>query len=65
MYNVLLDLELAEARRHELEAQAARERLALRAVREHKADHHDTVIDRLLSALKARRPHSPTDRRVN
>lgn len=65
MYNVLLDLELAAARQHEFEEEAAHERLAKAAVEAHRAAGEATLLDRLLKGLKAGRHASPPDPRNN
>lgn len=66
MYNVLLDLDVAEVHRHEMETYAAHERLAMEAVRASKEAGEQSLVDRLLKTLKiARRPSDPSDRRLN
>jgi hypothetical protein len=65
MNYVLFDLEVAESHWHDLQEEAAHERLAREAIRARKEAGHETLLDRLLKTLTASRRSTPTDARLN
>lgn len=62
---VLYNLEVAESRWHDLQEEAAHERLVLEAIRARKEAGHESLLDRLLKTLKTSRRSTPTDPRLN
>lgn len=65
MNYVLFDLEVAESHWHDLQEEAAHERLAREAIKARKEAGHETLLDRLLNTLKSNRRSTPTDPSLN
>lgn len=66
MNNVLFELEVTATHWHDLQEEAAHERLAHEAIQARKDAGYVTLLDRLLRSLKAgRRSSPPTDPRLN